>query len=104
MNALLKVRDRWKKIGLYLKIPNEKLEVITEKNDPYTCLVHLLYTWLKQVDPAPTWTAIIEAVEFLGEEQLAKELREKYSGEHVNNAAVTYVRSKYAKVDRIYIF
>ena len=97
MNALLKVRDQWKKIGLHLKIPNEKLEVITEKNDPYTCLVDLLYTWLKQVDPAPTWTAIIEAVEFLGEEQLGKELRKKYSGEHMNNAAVTYVISTHAK-------
>ena len=102
MNALLKVGDQWKKIGLHLKIPKEKLEVIAEKNDPYTCLVDLLFTWLKQVDPPPTWTAIIEAVEFLGEEQLAKELREKYSGEHVNNAAVTYVISTHAKVDRIH--
>ena len=49
----------------------------------------MLETWLKQVDPPPTWAAIIEAVEFLGEEQLGIELKEKYIGEHVNNAAVT---------------
>ena len=34
--------------------------------------------WLEQVYPPATWAAIIEAVEFLGEVQLERELREKY--------------------------
>ena len=41
-------------------------------------LVEMLDAWLRKVDPPPTWSAIIEAVEFLGEEQLGRELREKY--------------------------
>ena len=92
MDALYhKVADKWRMIGLYLKIPKGKLAGIAEKcrDDPHSCLVAMLETWLERVDPPTTWVAIIEAVEFLGEEQLGKELREKYSGEHVNNAVVT---------------
>ena len=91
MSALYhKVADRWKTIGVLLEIPKGKLVGIAEKNqnDPHSCLITMLETWLEQVDPPPTWAAIINAVEFLGEEQLGRELRDKYSGEHVNNAAV----------------
>ena len=83
--------DKWKMIGVLLEIPKGRLEDIATKyrDDLHSCLAEMLETWLKQVDPPPTWAAIIEAVEFIGKEQLGKELREKYSGEHVNNAAVT---------------
>ena len=92
MDALYhKVADKWKAIGILLKIPKGKLASIAETNqrNPHNCLVEMLETWLERVYPPATWTAIIEAMEFLGEGQLGKELREKYSGEHVNNAVVT---------------
>ena len=92
MDALYyKVADKWKMIGILLNIPIGKLVAIAEiqRGDPHMCLVEVLETWLEQVDPPPSWAAIIEAVEFLGEEQLGKELRKKYCGEHVNNAVVT---------------
>ena len=81
MNTLYhKVADKWKMIGRYLEIPSGKLAGITEKypHDPHSCLVEMLEIWLEQVHPLPTWTAIIEAVEFLGESLLGKELRDKY--------------------------
>ena len=76
-----KVTDKWKVIGLYLEIPKGKLAGIAEKHqrDPHSCLVEMLETWLERVQPPVTWAAIIEAVEFLGEEQLGKELRDKYT-------------------------
>ena len=92
MDALYhKMADKWRTIGLYLDIPFGKLAYIAAKfqHDPQICLVEMLETWLERVDPPATWATIIEAVELIGEEQLAKELREKYIGEHVNNAAVT---------------
>ena len=92
MDALYhKVADEWKTIGILLKIPKAKLEAIAEKyrGDPHKCLLDVLETWLERVDPPATWATIIDAVEFLQEEQLGKELREKYCGEHVNNAVVT---------------
>lgn len=81
MNALYhKVADKWKTIGVYLEIPSAKLGGIAEKcrDDPHKCLIEMLETWMKRTHPPSSWTAIIEAVEFLGEEQLGRELREKY--------------------------
>ena len=82
MDALYhKVADKWKMIGVLLEIPKGKLAGIAEKyrGDPHKSLVEMLETWLERVDPPVTWAAIIDAVEFLGEEQLGKELREKYT-------------------------
>jgi len=84
-----KVADKWKTIGLYLKIPDRKLSGIAEKypHDPHKCLVEMVETWLERVHPPATWDAIAEAVGFLGEDQLGRELREKYlHGKHVNSA------------------
>lgn len=81
MGALYhKVADNWKLIGIQLNIPTGRLKATEEKckNDPCKCLVEMLEMWLEQLDPPATWTAVIEAVEFLGHEQLGKELRKKY--------------------------
>ena len=48
------------------------------QHDPCKCLVEMLGVWMKRLHPPPTWSAIIDAVVFLGEEQLGSELREKY--------------------------
>ena len=82
MDALYhKVADKWKMIGVLLEIPKGKLAGIAEKyqRDPHNCLVEMLETWLERVHPPATWAAIIDAVEFLGEEQLGQELRDKYT-------------------------
>ena len=82
MDALYhKVADKWRTIGLYLEIPKGKLAGIGEKcrGDPHSCLVEMLETWLERVQPPATWGAIVDAIEFLGEEQLGKELRQKYT-------------------------
>ena len=79
MDALYhKKANQWKAIGFQLKI--SKLSDIETKhhNDPQLCLLEMLEVWLKRVYPPPTWSDIIAAVEFLRDEQLGKELREKY--------------------------
>ena len=79
MTALYhKVAHKWKMIGVYLEIRD--LDSIETKHhgDSHLCLLEVLDTWLKRVDPLPTWSAIIEALLFLGEEQLGRELKEKY--------------------------
>ena len=85
-----KVADKWKTIGLYLEIPKGRLADIAEKcqDDPQRGFAIVLETWLERVHPPATWAAMIEAVEFLGEDQLGRELREKYlhdeHGEHID--------------------
>ena len=87
MNALYHtMADKWEHIGIYLFLPMAILKLIAAEHhrDPQTCLIRMLEVWLNTVNPPPTWSAIIETVEFLGEEQLGQELREKYLfGEHV---------------------
>ena len=71
--------DKWKTLGILLNLPKETLETIEVNcRDPRNCLIEMLETWLKRTNPPPTWDAIIKSVEFLGEEQLGKELREKF--------------------------
>ena len=74
------VADKWEPIGIYLHLSMATLKAFAaeRQHDPHKCLIGMLEVWLKRVDPPPTWSAIIEAVEFLGEEQLARELKEKY--------------------------
>ena len=65
-------------IGVHLLISDLSSIEKRHHSDPHQCLLEMLEAWLKRVDPLPTWIAIIEAIEFLEEEQLAKELRDKH--------------------------
>ena len=75
-----KVADKWKMIGVLIEIPKGKLAATAERcqHDPHKCLLEMLESWLERIHPSASWAAIIEAVEFLGEEQLGKELRDRY--------------------------
>ena len=74
------VADKWEHIGIYLHLNMATLKSINEKHqhDPHKCLIGMLEAWLKRLHPPPTWSAIIEAVEFLGEEELARLIKKKY--------------------------
>ena len=81
MDALYnEVADKWEPIGIYLHLPMATLNVIgaNHKLDTYKCLTKMLEVWLKRENPLPTWSAIIQALKFLGEERLATALREKH--------------------------
>ena len=74
-----KVSAEWEDIGLFLEIEEGRLSAIkSDHKQSRKCFQEMLKLWLKQVDPCPTWSAIIEAIELLEYESLAKELREKY--------------------------
>ena len=70
--------NKWKEIGVRLEIGDLETIGTRHPGDPHGCLLGMLEIWLKRVDPPPTWSAVIEAVEFLGNEKLGKELKEKY--------------------------
>ena len=75
-----KVADKWKMIGVLIEIPKEKLAATAERcqHDPHKCLLEMLDTWLERIHPSASWGTIVEALEFLGEEQLGRELRDRY--------------------------
>lgn len=61
---LYEVRVKWHSFGIELKLNLSQLDVIRVRhhNDPDECFKELLCTWLKQVDPKPTWAAVVNAL------------------------------------------
>ena len=72
--------DKWEDIGILLGIESGKLDAIkaAESRVPQSCLREMLKTWLKRVSPPPSWAAIAEAIDLLGDQNLADYLRTKY--------------------------
>ena len=64
LRALLSISKDWKNLGALLDIRSETLDII-ERDEPNTisCLRAMLTEWLKQINPPPTWTQLIDAVE-----------------------------------------
>ena len=70
----------WKNIGIFLKVDHSELNTIQADypNQSRNCLREMLNTWLKQSHSEPTWQAVTEAVELLGDQQKAKEIYDKF--------------------------
>ena len=57
-------RAKWYNIGLELEIDSGTLDVIEgNSKDIDSCFRAMLTTWLKMVDPKPTWEALAEALQ-----------------------------------------
>ena len=71
----------WEDIGIELEIDDGVLKQIKLDNhgDSKSCLRELFRKWLSQADPSPSWANIIDAVEGIGEEDLAHSLQHKYN-------------------------
>lgn len=61
---LLSISKDWKNLGALLDIPCGTLDII-ERDEPDTNsrLRAMLTEWLKQINPPPMWSQLIEAVE-----------------------------------------
>ena len=75
-----KVSEDWEDIGLFLELQQGALDEIRGKFPSHTkkCFREMIKLWLRQVDPLPTWSAIIDAIDELEHESLAQELRDKF--------------------------
>ncbi len=69
MEALVEVMDKWKLIGIALRLKPSKIRVIEEANrgNPSNCLMDVLTNWLdKNYNTVkfgePSWRKIVEAV------------------------------------------
>ena len=76
---LSKVSADWEDIGLALDLEQGQLSAIrSDHRKSNKCFREMLKLWLNQVEPPPTWSAIIEAIRILQHKSLAKVLRKKY--------------------------
>ena len=62
---LLPLSTYWKNIGVLLELENANLSRIESecRGVPDNCLREMLSMWLRQVDPPPTKSALVDAVE-----------------------------------------
>ena len=72
--------DKWEDIGIQLGIDDRKLTQIKSSysNDTKSCLREMLRLWIARVDPPPSWSAMIDALMTLGDEELASKLKCRY--------------------------
>ena len=64
LNLTWKHRSRWRFIGIELGIDVNTLDAIEKDNrKAEDCLTELIATWLRGVDPKPTRSVIIKALE-----------------------------------------
>ena len=70
----------WEDIGIQLDVDDGDLQLIKSNNagNNSSCLRDMLRKWLTQTSPERSWITIVEAVEFLGDKELARKLRCKY--------------------------
>ena len=70
----------WEDIGIELDIDDGDLQTIKSNNvgNSSSCLRDMLRKWLTKTFPEPSWIAIVEAIEHLGDEELATKIKSKY--------------------------
>ena len=80
LKELYKAAHKWEDIGILLDISPDTLDNLkTEENrTPQSRLREMLKIWLKKINPPPSWSAIVDALEYLDEEELASNLKQKY--------------------------
>ena len=80
LNDLLysEVVTKWEQVGYVLGVNVGLLENIKRKHCQ-RCFMEMLNEWMKQVNPPPSWSDIISAIENIpGYNSLAQSLRNKY--------------------------
>ena len=70
----------WEDIGLILKLAPGSLDIIKINYPSHAkkCFREMIKLWFKQVDPLPSWTTIIDAIDILGHKPLAENLSKKF--------------------------
>ena len=75
-----KVANEWEDIGIQLDIEEGQLKQIKSDNvgDSKACLREMLRVWLSRVAPPPSWSAMADALDTLGHQDIATHLRTAY--------------------------
>ena len=72
---LLEIAPEWQNVGVLLGVEYPRLAQIKSDNSTSTdCLREMLWVWLNQVDPSPTWKTLVDAVGYRSP-QLANKIR-----------------------------
>ncbi len=63
LNSVWKDRAKWRMIGIQLNFLDSDLDAIKGNCENMDhCFIKLISKWLRQVDPKPTWAALVDAL------------------------------------------
>ena len=105
IDVLFDVSRKWYYIGLQLNIQVDILENIKhQESDDSNRLREMLIIWLKQVNPLPSWEALVSALKgrTVGEAQLAEQIQQKYCNTTQGKICIKSERSSICSVS-VYI-
>lgn len=80
MKELNAIASNWQNFGVMLEVDSRKMNSVAA-DYPWSCedcLREMLRIWLKNVDPPPSWSAVVDALENIDERRLAKEIRDRW--------------------------
>jgi hypothetical protein len=77
LRELRRVAGEWEDIGIELDIKEGQLKQIKSDNagECKACLREMLRAWLSRVAPPPSWSAMADALDSLGHQDIATHLR-----------------------------
>ena len=77
LRELRRVADEWEDIGIELDIEEGLLRQIKSDNagECRACLREMLRAWLSRVAPPPSWSEVADALDTLGHQDIATQLR-----------------------------
>ena len=79
LRELQKGANEWEDIGIELDIEGQLRQINADKGgDSKACLREMLRVWLSRVSPPPSWLAMAVALDTLGHQDIATQLKSKY--------------------------
>ncbi len=81
LNLIWKDRSKWFTIGIQLNLEESELRAIrTNCHNVEDSFTEMISLWLHQVDPKPTWTALVDALDSppVDSKGTAKAIKEQY--------------------------
>ena len=80
LRELRRVANEWEDIGIELDVEEGQLRQINadKGGDSKACLREMLRVWLSRVAPPPSWSAMADALDTLGHQDIATHLRSSY--------------------------
>ena len=104
-DAVWKARTEWMDIGIELNIIKTDLDAIkeTEAGNPKKCFTEMLSLWLKQVDPPPTWLALVTALKrpTIGLQQVAEEIEKTYIFQDSNGLSAEVAKLSFPHIREV---
>jgi hypothetical protein len=75
-----RVANEWEDIGIQLELEEGQLRQIKyNAGECKACLREMLRAWLSRVAPPPSWSAMADALDTLGHQDIASHLRTAYT-------------------------